>query len=235
MYTIGPERLDFLDGAVEEVFDDETVASKEARGWGTNNSDFEAYCVDLALPNHPEGLQGIVERHVGRHEHNVGLDLAGGSDGVALQDLLNDGILGTAILTNYYDLRTDSAKQEQRLHHVAGDLAERDTWEEILVHQRHYAPDGLALIMHRPVGGLQNFAPDIYREAAHLLLDIARPGGVVLYQVPTSLTRRGREHYLELVRPSMRARDDIEEPIPSFVHGENKKPVLDSVIIVKKS
>jgi hypothetical protein len=89
--------------------------------------------------------------------------------------------------------------------------------------------------MHRPVGGLQNFAPDIYREAAHLLLDMARPGGVVFLQVPTSLTRRGCEHNLELVCPNMRARDDIEEPIPSFVHGENKKPVLDSVIIVKKS
>ena len=110
MHTIGSERLDFLDGAVEENFDDETVASKEARGWGTNNSDFEAYCVDLALPNHPGGLQGIVERQIGHYEHNVGLDLAGGSDGVALQDLLNDGILGTAILTNYYDLRSDSAK-----------------------------------------------------------------------------------------------------------------------------
>jgi len=232
MKVIESERLAFLDGVAEEKTL-HTVASMEARGWGTNNSDFEAYCVDLALPDYPQGFAGIVEEAIGKNPNNVGMDLAGGSDGIALQDLLRDGILGTAIVTNYEDRRTSETKQNKRLLHIAGDLVKRSTWEDIIYSQKKHAPDGLALVMHRPVGGLQNLRPAIYRNAAHLLLDMTRSGGVLFLQIPDALIAWTAKLELDIICASIESRDDIERIIPSYIYP-GALPILDSVVIVKR-
>jgi hypothetical protein len=231
MNTIGPERLEFLEHAVDQTFDGETVASKEARGWGTNDSDFEAYCVDLALPDNPEGLGGIIEAQIGRSASNVGIDLAGGTEGVALRDLLRMGLLGKALVTNY---ATKPTEDDPRLDHIEGDLADRDTWTGILDWQQEHASDGLDLVMHRPVGGLQNFSPFVYTSAANLLLDMIKPGGVMFCQVPRSLTQGSGQLGLRIVCRRLAERDDIEEIIPSFVYPRHEEMKLDSTIIIKK-
>ncbi len=231
MNSIGPERLAFLDYAVDETFDDETVDSKEARGWGTNNSDFEAYCVDLALPDNPEGLGGIIEAQIGRSKNSVGVDLAGGSEAVALRDLLRQGFLGKALVTNYSDKPTDD---DPRLYHIEGDLASRSTWANILGWQKEHAADGLDLVMHRPVGGLQNFQPFVYTSAANLLLDMIRPGGVMFCQIPRSLTRTRGQIGLNVVCSQITEREDLDRIVPSFVYPVHEEKKLDSVIITKK-
>jgi hypothetical protein len=86
--------------------------------------------------------------------------------------------------------------------------------------------------MHRPVGGLQFLRPCFYRGAAHLLLDMIRPGGVAFFQVPQALDGIIHPREFRDLHTSLRERGDIKDIIPSIVptsHG----PIVDSAIIVK--
>lgn len=156
--------------------------------WRVNNSTFQEYAADVQLsPYYPEGLEGIVEEALAAHDTNVGLDIAGGSQAQALRDLVDRGILTKGLVTNLEDLRTPETKADTRIDHIAGDLALRRTWDGIVTWQTTNAPEGLALVMHRPFGAMQDFPPAAYDGAAHTLLDMIRPGGVLFTQVPKRL------------------------------------------------
>lgn len=154
----------------------------------------------------------IVHQHVGRDPDNVGLDLAGGS-GRALRTLLLNGILGSGIVTNYLDKRTDNERLADPLVHIDGDLIERPTWEKIFLACEDLAPDGLALIMHRPVGALPRFAPHHYEGAAHVLLDMLRPGGVFMAQIPAYLRTPSRIDDRRDILDGITARFDVSEVV----------------------
>src|SRR6185312_16261507 len=95
--------LDFLKG---EQRPEEWVGSDD--DWLSNDSSFNDYVAYSLLP---KGLFArILDKHVGENTENVGLDLAGGENGQALQDLLAAGILGRALLTTYKDRRSIATK-----------------------------------------------------------------------------------------------------------------------------
>lgn len=63
--------------------------------------------------------------------------------------------------------------------------------------------------MHRPIGGLQELRPKVYRGAAHFLLDLIRPGGLMFTQVPRRLVEVADEH--RQTCESIRNRPDVLE------------------------
>lgn len=243
-----PEALDFVNAiyGISVDWRGELVSAIEARGWGVNDSDFGSYCAGLMLADGREGVQEIVSEHLRSMDgHRVGLDIAGGTNGVALQSLLRLRILEHGIVTNYADRRSDETRKMPNLTHVEGDLAERATWETILEEKRACAPEGLSVVLFRPVGPLQDCSPEAYKGAAHFLLDITRPGGVHFWQIPRELKPYTpiRERRKLEVYSSLRCRDDIEEIIPAYIPvrpEDDRLPdsaanrLLDSVIIVKK-
>lgn len=175
--------IDFLDEAVP-VASNPNLEFRGDRYWRINNSSFSEYGANVEFPGYPGGLREILDQHIGRSEANVGLDLAGGNQGNALGDLLKDGTLGEGLVTNLSDMRYRYSLAHRALGHISGDLATKAVWDKIIGWQEAHAPGGLALIMHRPVGGLQDQPPQVYTGATHLLLDMLRPGGILLSQVP---------------------------------------------------
>jgi hypothetical protein len=208
--------LDFLKG---EQRPDEWVGSDD--DWISNDSNFNDYVTCSLLP---DGLfDRILDQHVGKNTENVGLDLAGGENGQALQDLLTAGFLGRALLTTYKDRRSIATKYLVELGHVEGDLIRPDTWQKIINWKHIYAPKGFALIMHRPLGALQDLNPSTYVGAANLLLNMLRPSGVLFTEVPGALYGSG----MSLMCESLQERDDIVD----IIMGEDR--LLTSALIVK--
>jgi hypothetical protein len=215
--------LDFVD-TIPPIRPNSRVGVIGDRSWGINDTPFRQYTADAVFPHYPGGLEDIIQERIGYSDTNVGLDLAGGSQGRALRDLIKDGILTKGLVTNLEDLRTHNTKSDTRLNHIAGDLAIRQTWEDIIDWQAVHAPDGLSLIMHRPMGGLQHFSQSTYRRAAHTLVDMLRPGGIFFTQVPrySDPSRHSQPiRYDQLTRPNIEkticqellARPDIEQII----------------------
>jgi hypothetical protein len=189
--------------------------------WMSNDSSFKDYCTYSLLP--PGLIEKILQQQLGRQSHNVGMDLAGGENGQALQDLLADGTLNKALLTTYTDRRSSHAKEIAEIDHIAGDLVNPKTWRKIIDWKRTQAPDGLALIMHRPLGALQDLKPSTYVGATNLLLDMMRPGGVLFSEIPGALY--GPD--MQTMCNALEARSDINE----LVLGEDK--LLTSAVIIK--
>lgn len=200
-----------------------------SEGWGFNNSNFDDYCASFGYRTEyglgvqeNEGLKDIIEKRIGQDPDNIGLDIAGGSDGVAIRDLIAEGIINAGLVTNLFDLRTEETKADDKLHHISGDIVSKETWEKIMEWKRSQAPNGFALIMHRPMGALQAYPAPFYVGAANFLLDMLRPGGVFFTQVPDSL-RPNFAHDdnigLQAVCEAMQARPDIEDI------AENSRPI----------
>lgn len=240
MTSVEQDRLSFLEGAKEDSWYTDATVPRDKVVWFTDDSDLESYDLDLSFPDNPEGLSGILLDTIGRNRDNVGIDIAGGTNGVALQDLLKDGILGTAILTNYVDSRSEETREIEELHHVDGDLVDRSTWEKILEKQKELAPEGLDLVMHRPVGGVQTLATDVYKGATNLLIDITKPGGVLFLQIPEALIHDDRSGTgqlnvgLDEVCASIADRNDIDRIIRSYVRFGVSPKLIDYVVLIKK-
>lgn len=182
--------------------------------WGVNDSSFEKYAADAQFPDYyPGGLKGIIEEALSVNDTNVGLDIAGGSQARALRDLIESGTLTKGLVTNLEDLRAPEIKADTRVDHVAGDLALRKNWENIIRWQTTHAPEGLSLIMHKPFAGLQDLTPNAYEGAAHTLIDMLRPGGVFFTQVPSSL--HAHPQALLATYRRLLKRPDVSEIIPS--------------------
>lgn len=204
--------LSFVDDMA--VVDPTSVLAEDGdNAWRKNNSSFEEYMEDAPFPSHYAGLIGIIDDAIRYDRSNVGMDLAGGSQGVALRDLLDEGLISKGLVTNYQDLRTPATKADKRVDHIAGDLAEIGTWHNIIQWQSQHAPDGFALIMHRPFGALQGFAPHVYTRAAHTLLAMLRPGGVLFTQVPKIFHAQSQE--LCTTYRNLRASPEVAKIIPS--------------------
>lgn len=177
--------LEFLEG-VEHPADD---LPPEDDTWFTDDSPVSHYFDRVALPGHPEGVNNLVWGHIGYD--NAGIDLAGGANGRAITDLRRSDIVVRGLFTTYRDNRDSSSQARFRgiddIDHISGDLINPYTWEQIIDWQRTNAPDGVGIVMWRPDSAMQHLPPSFYRGAAHTVLDMIRPGGVLFAQVPVSL------------------------------------------------
>lgn len=204
------------------------------RRWGFNDSAMLDYSRRAHLDANPFRLLEIIGERLGQSGRNVGLDIAGGSKATALRELLDSGVLGHAVVTNYQDRRGRKVKRDHRLDHVKGDITRRSTWEEIVERQQERAPEGFKLIMHRPMGALQQLPVDFYRGGLHAALDMLAAGGVLFTQVPDRLDTQPQ--HLETVCASLAERSDIERmvksgPKPRYAWPNDFKP---SVVILKR-
>lgn len=198
----------FLEGTEPSKANEAKLARNGDRAsYGINGTSFDDYTVAANILEAPFGLQVVVAEAMRGHDENVGLDIAAGSDADALVDLLDDGLLTTGIATNYADERSPKVANDTRLKHISGSLLEDTTWRELLETVEDEAPDGLALVMHRPLGELQYLPPNTYRGAAHFLLDLIRPGGVMYAQVPAQLEINPRD--MVDICTDIRARADV--------------------------
>lgn len=130
---------------------------------------------------------------------------------MALQQLMAEGFLGKGLVTNYEDTRDEATRALSDLDHIDGDILMRPTWERIVDWQRQNAPDGFALVLHRPYGALQDLRPGFYRGAIHLLMDMTKPNGMLLLQTPGDVGGLKRAVYLAALERSARDRDDVAE------------------------
>lgn len=224
------ERLDFLQDA-EHPYDRRVRWDK----WRINNSGLDDYFSPVTLADHPEGVLGIIEEQIGADEGNAGVDIAGGRNGIALRQLLKMGILEKALVTNYRDRRNPVARMNRRLDHVRGDILAPRTVRRIIEWQERHAPEGLALVLHRPDGALQDISPDFYEGGVHLLLDILRPGGLMFTQIPYSLRRGRYTSSLSPICESVVNRPDVESVIAPKANRRAQGPrqQADCVVIVK--
>lgn len=209
--------------------------------WGFNNPTFDDYCGSFgertaSIGEPRDGLREIVERQIGHSPKNIGLDVAGGSQGTAIRSLVAEGIIGTGLVTNLFDTRTEETKEDLSLHHVDGDIVSKETWIKIIEWKKEHAPEGFALIMHRPIGPLQGYPETFYAGAANLLLDMLRPGGVFYTQVPGCL-RPNEAHDdnvgLQAVSKAIQARPDIGDIAGNSPYGYIY-PSSNMVVITKK-
>ncbi|HUY85295.1 MAG TPA: hypothetical protein VMU97_02150 [Candidatus Dormibacteraeota bacterium] len=233
---VAAEGLYFLQGlSGEEKFQ---LRPKRDRLWGTNDSALDHYCDNVDLLNHSEGVAAIIQQQLAGTEGNAGIDIAGGTNGVALQNLLSMGLLEKALVTNYEDRRSLATRLRLGwfgpLKHVKGHILDTRTWSQIADWQQQVAPEGVALVMHRPDGGMQYLPPDFYKGAVHRLLDMIRPEGVMFAQVPHGLRDR---HFSSLggICKSVATRPDVDwvDSSKISVGPDETNRVGNCVVIVK--
>lgn len=216
------KHFEFLEALPEELVLQNTPAND---AWTTNNSTFSNYCESSGIHDAEE----TIKRQLGRLGTNVVLDIAGGTDGNALQNLLDNSIIDKGLVTNYYDSRKRHARKVEALTHIAGDILQRSTWEQIEDWRTNNAPEGFSLIMHRPFGALQNLPTGFYRGATHALLDMLRPGGILFVQIPMSL-QGWLKGELGSVCSSVRQREDIDS-----IHMPEPVIPISSALLIKSN
>jgi hypothetical protein len=211
MTTIAMERLSFLNDMEQPPLSGIERAFHENDNWGVRSSDLTKYCIRAGLPN-DRNFRSILDARLGYSPDNVGLDIAGGS-GLALRELTDQGIIGRGIVTNFLDKRKPYERFDILLDHIDGNILDQETWEKIIARSDEVAPKGLALVMHQPVGALQRLSPRFYEQATHLLLDLMRPGGVMLGQIPGTLKRTSSDEQRREILKGIRQRPDVEEVV----------------------
>jgi hypothetical protein len=206
--TVHALDLSFLDGNGVTSDCQSHLDAYGDKNWRVNNSSMADYASRARMRRGPNTLMDRLIAQVGRSKENVGLDIAAGSNARALQDLLGSGVIGRALATNYQDCRPNRLKASRRLSHIAGDLADPATWQEIADWKDEHAPEGFAVAMHRPIGGMQGMPEDFYAGAAHAALDMVRPHGFIFTQVPRNLTNPANTFLGELCT-GIRERADV--------------------------
>lgn len=209
----GIEDLSFLEGLQEE--DSIWEECKEDQ-WGVNDSSYSDYFSEVRLRDYPEGILELIKAQLEEMENPIGLDIAGGANGVALQGLINEGLLVRGVVTNYKDKRSDNAKETPNLDHLSGNIIFPQTWIDIIDWVHANSSEGASLIMHRPYGALQNLYPSFYEGASHKLLDLLRPRGLLFAQIPFALQNRPSLLNSTLCQ-EIRERPDVEKVIPPVV------------------
>ncbi len=157
--------------------------------WNVDNSGIADYSEKANFFGKPEGLLQIIGECTGRRD-DVGLDVAGGTNGVAIGELVMAGFLREGAVTNFTSLPSAEVRAERAragVTHLAGSLLDVHTWRTMQAWQEKVAPQGLAVIMHRPYGALQTLSPEFYMGAVHWALNRLRPGGVLFTQIPQIL------------------------------------------------
>lgn len=154
--------------------------------WGVNDSTFLRYAerVACASGGYPEDvIDGLKQRFGTGGDHSV-LDVAGGSNGRAVQDLLELGVMRNGLVTNFQDFRSSATRSVVELGHVSGNLSDVTTWKSIRAWRDRHAPDGFSLTTFFPVAALHEFSTRFYLNRLGELLDMAMPGGLLLLTVP---------------------------------------------------
>jgi hypothetical protein len=188
--------------------------------WHVNDSTWAEYSCGINFSGLNKGLDEVVANL--RSDSEVGLDIAGGSNGTAMLDLIHRGILNHAAVTNFEDRRSEATKCENRLDHISGNLLSPLTWQKIFEWQRDVSPGGLKLITHEPRNTLQWLKPELYSAAAHTLVGMLASGGALISQVPKSLSRRERN---TLCR-SLQQRADVVASSTSRKHSGYHQALL---------
>jgi len=210
--------------SLDSVVSVDSYAPRVDNDWQIDSSRFSDYCKHSCIPPEHGDLLTIIESAIGRYATNVGVDLAGGENGEALKDLLELQVISKALLTTYEDRRDKETESNPLIDHIDGNLVSPNTWKRIIAWRKNNTPDGFALVMHRPVGALQDLPPTIYTGIANVILDNIRPGGVFFSQIPFALYGpNGRR-----ICKSLRQRSDID----SIILGEDKP--FTSAVIIKK-
>jgi hypothetical protein len=128
-------------------------------------------------------LRKQIQTHVGLDIRNVGLDIAGGSNGRALKDMIDEGFIGRGMYTNLKDDRNkEIPRHDVRL--LTGNLLLRKTWEDMIGWQQSMAPDGFSIVLHRPRGSFQYLPPFAYVALTGLVVSMMKPGGIFFTQIP---------------------------------------------------
>lgn len=197
--------------------------------WGINDSSFYDYDHRIyGTVGSNILLQTLLERF-GTGEERVMLDVAGGSNGKAVQDLVERGIVNKGLVTNLEDRRTLKTRHLGSLGHVAGNLVHQKTWDDIEVWREQHAPEGFSFTSHLPVAGLQRLQPEFYFQATRMLVDMAAPGGLLMLQVPSVLrdntpaTLIPEDCFLRTDPAIERTRilvDNLDNMVPRFVQIE---------------
>ncbi len=188
--------------------------------WMPNNSHLNSYG-DVYSKNGYD-LTQVLEELVDKQPDNVGLDIAGGRNGVAIRELIDLGLISCGAVTNYEDTRDEEARAVAELAHIDGDIVRPETWRKIFDWQRSVAANGLAIVLHRPHGPLQNLPYHFYLGATNAVLDWIRPGGVFCTQIPSvvlcgegrknicsALSDRGDNTVVDLISSRSTGRDDF--------------------------
>ncbi|HRV75853.1 MAG: hypothetical protein H6799_02410 [Candidatus Nomurabacteria bacterium] len=193
--------LSFLDGIKQTPLEAEFLDECGDGEWTVNDSGLSSYFFNVHFPGLGRG-PGVVTKIIGKDTSNTAMDLAGGSNGAALQDLIDIGAIGKGLLTNYEDRRCPASRYNPLVDHIAGNLVHRDTWQKIIEWASLNTNGGFDLILHRPVGGLQYLPTRFYSGAAQVIVDLLKPGGVAFLQIPylladvydnPEITRIGKE------------------------------------------
>src|SRR4051812_35489396 len=108
MTLIDSERFSFIEGVPEEL---KLRNAPSSDAWTNNNSSFADYCESSGILE----AEKIIKNQIGHFAIKTALDIAGGSDGVALQDLLGDSTISQGLVTNYFDSRGSQAKKTEAL------------------------------------------------------------------------------------------------------------------------
>lgn len=212
---------DLSEGTGEEVRDS---------GWLFDNSSFSDYAGNANFKRYDGGLLGIIRRQIGLNKENIGVDIAGGHKGRAISDLIHRGVIGKGMVTNYYNDYPWPIYSGD-VDFISGNILRVGTWKEIIKWQRSKAPDGIDLVLHRPVGGLQDLPTEMYIGATHALLDIMKPGGVMFTQMPRTITggyrgwgHRNDKDGARKLRSAIMERDDVGRLVLSKQDDENTDP-----------
>jgi hypothetical protein len=184
----------------------ETSSPPSRELWSVDDSSFNSY-VDLVRFQRGFAKDLILER-IDNDSTNVVLDIAGGSNGVAVRNLIDSELFGEGIFTNYVDNRSEETRQSN-VGFVAGDLRTSETWEALLSWQQYHAPDGFALVLHRPAGGLQDLCDDDYIKYTRTIMSMIKPGGLFYSQVPSHPLRPRSESSLQTIREGIRSIEGV--------------------------
>jgi hypothetical protein len=197
--------------------------------WDVDNSTIQDYGERADYSRyHPLGLYGIIADCVGQDDQNVGLDVAGGSSGQALRELVAAGIIGRGLFTHFRQ-HDGSRSIDSSLTCINGDLRDEKTWLDMFNWKRAFAPGGFAITMHRPVGGVQNLPPRVYQGAVHLLLDMTRPGGLLFTQIPRRLY--GQEEHAQGTVKDYR----VTKELSAVCQGLRQRLGHDAVLLSRRS
>lgn len=206
--------LSFLDGIKQTPLEAGFLEECGDGEWIVNDSGLSSYFFNVRFPGHNRGPSAVTER-IGRNATNVALDLAGGSNGAALQDLITIGAIGKGLLTNYQDMRCPATRENPLLDHIEGDLTHRLTWERIIEWAKLNTLGGFDLILHRPMGGLQYLPTSFYSGGAQLLVELLKPGGVLFCQIPYILSDVYENPAIEEIGRELKDNPKVEEVVRS--------------------
>lgn len=219
------QKLDFLEGYTIMPTTDALAHYERDDSWPVRDTGFSAYCDRVELAN-GRSFWDIVREHVGHSDDNVAIDIAGGS-GQALRELMLAGVIGTGIVTNHQDKRTDYERAHDELTHVAGDLRIKETWHDILDISETLAPRGLALVLCQPIGALQREQPSFYEGFAHTCIDMLADGKVAALQVPGGIKASSKAGERQRILKNITDRQDVREVmLPEDIYTISANMVL---------